>query len=224
MKQSVKKRIAKEVLIIFGFIFFLPLFYGSFYLKNLYFSNSAENIKEEYENLNPYNSKYGNLLEERFKYAKGYEDDYQGIWKIEKEDFKNIEDIIQQRLFENKDCDSTLIYSKQTDSVYWIRYDIGGINLPSRNVLKAKENITRLRCLGTAVPFAFPKEKEVQILKVQSNYIKLKKEFRDQSEQVTPFKKMTPYLIWWLIILSSIAYPLRGVYFLLKWAIKTVKS
>lgn len=244
MKQSVKKRIAKEALIIVGFILFIPLFYGGFYLKNLYFESKTESLKSEVDSLDPYEGANGDKLLLRFDYAQKMKNDFEGIYGLTKDDFKDIDLIIKQIAYEEYERehlfddfpvleekesswdevptaeDSKLPEDFNQDSTY--------IEIPLKPSLIRKEgkfNLERIRSPHfKAIDLLLSKEESKVATAEIKKYLFKKNEWKSTSNKITSFRKMTPYLIWWLIILSSIAYPLRGIYFLLKWAIKTVNS
>ena len=242
MKKETKKIIAKEVLIVFGFVLFIPIFCGGFYLKNLYFETRTESLKEEVELIDPYKTSIGEKLLFRFEYAEKWKNDFKEIYGLNKYDFSKIDLIIKQRAFEQSesvrvldelpDLDEKEIsleeIEEELESKKKFNPDSNFTKIPNKASLKRKKEKYNNQAFHSlpdgAIKLLFSKKEIITVNLIISEYLNKKQEWKRTSYKVTPYRKMTSYLIWWLIILSSIAYPLRGLYFLLKWAIKTVKS
>ena len=47
MNSKVKKIIAREILLVFGLILFIPIFFGGFYLKNSFYVLQSNSLKDD---------------------------------------------------------------------------------------------------------------------------------------------------------------------------------
>lgn len=254
MEKAFKKIIAKEILILFGFIVFIPLFYGGFYLKNFYYKIKTDNLADETEALDPYHSKLRKKFLLRFEFASANKDLFEGIYSITPDDFDKIDLIVKQAAFEEYEIierlykppnfeeitndnlfddfpsqvDEEKLTTKNSNPPQNFNPKEDFVEIPNEPVLKRKNSDYDLtgHYHTDLVPefLLLSKSEQINFNPKIRDYLYKKNERIKTSYKITPFRKMTPYLMWWLIILSSIAYPLRGIYFLLKWAIKTVKS